>query len=49
MEKIVFFGDSYTYGEGLLDCNFDLPSIPPPSKLGWAEFVNNVLDSKLKG
>jgi len=41
MEKIVFFGDSYTYGIGLSDCMFGCPSenLPPPSKLGWANLL----------
>ena len=35
MEKIVFFGDSFTYGHGL-------DSGPGPSKLGWANLLCNM-------
>ena len=44
MEKIVFFGDSFTYGEGLSDCMTrpNAEKIPPPSKLGWANLLCEV-------
>jgi hypothetical protein len=40
MEKLIFFGDSFTYGEGLSDCSLPgAKQILPPSKLGWANLL----------
>jgi len=43
MEKIIFFGDSFTYGDGLPDCmgggERGLGEGPKPSKLGWANLL----------
>jgi len=43
MEKLVFFGDSYTYGHGLSDClDKKGHAGPMPSKLGWAHLLCNM-------
>lgn len=37
--KLLAFGCSNTYGEGLLDCRRDLGTRDPPSKLAWPQLV----------
>lgn len=48
MEKLVFFGDSFTYGHGLSDCldisgqSVEDGTGPKPSKFGWAHLLCNM-------
>jgi hypothetical protein len=45
MNRLVFFGDSFTYGHGLDDCLLDIDNQPGPnpSKLGWAAQLSESL------
>jgi hypothetical protein len=50
MSRLVVFGCSYTYGQGLADCinsKFLSMSHPYPSKLGWAQQLADKLGLKL--
>ena len=42
INRLVFFGDSWTYGHGLSDCNGVIT--PAPSLLGWAPTVSRILN-----
>ena len=43
MRRLITFGDSFTYGEGLPDCIMPKKDkkIPPPSKFAWGEILAN--------
>ena len=45
MNRLLVFGCSLTYGEGLKDCNGYNP--PKPSKLAWPNFVGNFLNREV--
>lgn len=44
MSRLIAFGCSYTYGEGLPDCRDDSESESTPSKFAWPQILSNKLN-----